>query len=392
MDTRLGGLLAALLILGGTLSFVSAQDKGAPRSPVRVKIQDEKPVFSEASAAIDPQQRVQLGGNGFYLQVSVEGKSLHLGPINPTFKIDQNVGMGVQMEIMKTNLPHTPAGKARDGFLSAGRIQGIHITQTVEVVATRAAKGQLRRRDAVLVRYTLENKDNVTHRVGLRCFMDVLVAGNDGALFAAPNQPGKILDGVELKDRTMPDYIQFLQRADLKNPGFVGHLTCNLGSSVEGPNRAVLTRLGAGGNAWDLIAAPARGDSAMAFYWDPREIKPGAKRELAYAFGQGLAMKLEGEGTIKLDLIGSFEPNKMFTINALVSEPAPRQSLTLELPDGLERLEGKETQPVPAADADGICLVQWKARVPRLGRYNLRVHSSTGMTQTKIITVTKDER
>ena len=75
----------------------------------------------------------------------------------------------------------------------------------------------------------------------MRFFMDVYVVNNDGAWFAAPNQPGKILDGVELKDKTMPDYLQLLQMPNLQNPGFVGHLTFNLGKSVEGPNRVVLT-------------------------------------------------------------------------------------------------------------------------------------------------------
>ena len=392
MFTRIGGLLLVLFI-GASLSFAPAQEKVV--GPVRVKIQDEKPAFFEVLTPIDPVKRVEYQGNNMSLQITVERKMLHLGMIYPSFKIDQNMqnGLGgvMPMEIPRANLPKTPSGKERDGFMCVGKLGGIRITQTVEVVATRAEKGNQRRRDAVVVRYTLENKDTVPHQVGLRCFMDVYVVNNDGALFAAPNQPGKILDGVELKDKTMPDYLQFLERADLQNPGFVGHLTFNLGSSVEAPNRAVLTSLRGNNSGWDITPIPAGGDSAMAFFWDPREIKAGAKREFAYAFGQGVAPKLDNEGAIKLDLVGSFEPNKMFTINAFVSDPAPGQSLTLELPDGLERLEGKETQPVPAVDAEGNCLIQWKARVLRPGQYNLRVHSTLGVTQTKIITITKEK-
>ena len=250
-------------------------------------------------------------------------------------------------------------------------------------MATRADQGKLRRRDAVVVRYVFENKDAETHQVGLRCIIN--------SQFAAPDQSGKILNGVELKDKTMPDYLQVLGRPILPNPG---HLTFNLGTSVEAPNRAVLTspRAVATGD-WDLKLVPIGNltYTTLGLYWDPRPIKPGARREFAYALGQGLATKLEGEGTLKLDLIGSFEPNKMFTINAFVSDPAPGQSLTLELPDGLERLEGKETQPVPAVDDEGNCLIQWKARLLRPGQYNLRVHSTTGVTQTKIVTVTKEQ-
>jgi 5-hydroxyisourate hydrolase-like protein (transthyretin family) len=86
---------------------------------------------------------------------------------------------------------------------------------------------------------------------------------------------------------------------------------------------------------------------------------------------------------------GSFEPGKLFTVTAHVLDPAPGQSLTLELPAGMERVEGKERQPVPAIDEDGNTMVLWKARVLNTGRFNLRIHSSTGIIQTKIITITR---
>ena len=412
MFTRSGGLFL-VLIVGGSLSFAPAQEKVV--GPVRVKIQDEKPAFFEVLTPIDPVKRVEYQSqpNSMYVRITAENQSLHLGFIYQNFKIDQNVtnpmggavapnpfggppipnGGVMQWEIQRANLPKTPSGKVRDGFMCVGKVNGIRITQTVEVVPCKSEGKNPRRLDAVLVRFTLENKDTVPHQVGVRTFMDVYVVNNDGALFAAPNQPGQILDGVELKDKMMPDYLQLLQVPNLQNPGFVGHLTFNLGSSVEGPSRVVMTNLGAcfNNNNWDIAAIPANGDSAVGFFWEPREIKPGAKREVAYALGKGVASKLDNEGAIKLDLVGSFEPNKMFTINAFVSDPAPGQSLTLELPDGMERLEGKETQPVPALDAEGNCLIQWKARVLRPGQYNLRVHSTLGVTQTKIITVTKEQ-
>ena len=68
---------------------------------------------------------------------------------------------------------------------------------------------------------------------------------HDGCLFAAPTIPKKILDGVELKDKMLPEYVQLLQRPNLDNPGYVAHLTLNLGSKIERPNRVVLTRHGA---------------------------------------------------------------------------------------------------------------------------------------------------
>src|SRR5207302_5882716 len=106
-------------------------------------------------------------------------------------------------------------------------------------------------------------------------------------------------------------------------------------------------------------------------------------------FGQGIAPRADGDGSMAIVLGGSFEPGKLFTVQTEVLEPAAGQSLTLELPKGMQLLEGRERQPVPAVDDEGHTMVLWKARVLNTGQFNLRVHSSTGMTQTKIITISR---
>jgi hypothetical protein len=171
----------------------------------------------------------------------------------------------------------------------------------------------------------------------------------------------------------------------LKNPGFVAHATLSLGSSVEKASRVVLTRHGLGFNMWEMQVMPSMGDSAMGIFWDPKELKPGARREVGYAYGQGIALGPESEGRFTVALGGSFEPGKQFTIAATVVDPAPGQVLTLELPPGMERLEGKEMQPVENEREHSMVL--WKARVLQPGVFPLRIRSSTGITQTKTISV-----
>src|SRR5262249_1959468 len=122
-------------------------------------------------------------------------------------------------------------------------------------------------------------------------------------------------------------------------------------------------------------------------FWDPAEIKPGGKRELAYAYGGGIASPPGGEGHVSLALGGSFEPGKLFTITAHVDAPAPGQTLSLEFPAGLERLEGNERQPVPRAAEENASVVIWKARIPRMGDFRVRIRSSAGATLTKLISV-----
>src|SRR5262249_44353065 len=117
--------------------------------------------------------------------------------------------------------------------------------------------------------------------------------------------------------------------------------------------------------------------------------RPNARREMAYAYGVSLASSPENEGRVTVGLGGSFEPGKLFTISGHVDEPVEGQALTLELPPGMELVEGKAIQPVPAPTEAGSSLVVWKARVQKLGEFPLRVRSSTGVTQTKTITVTR---
>ena len=91
-----------------------------------------------------------------------------------------------------------------------------------------------------------------------------------------------------------------------------------------------------------------------------------------------------------LTLGGSFAPGKLFTIQATVDDPVLGQTLTLELPPGMERVEGKELQPVPPPSDEGAGLVLWKARVLETGTFPLRVRSSNGLTLTKHVTISRN--
>ena len=377
-----------LVVGGGT-------GESGPNS-VKVTIQDEKPVVVETVLPIDPTPRIRFTPSPLGAQVRTEqNQSLHLSNIT-ILKIDDQVMQvgagGGRFEKQNQPLPKTSGGRSRQGVLSVF-IQGdLRITTTVELAPTKPTERDKKRElGTVMLRYTVENIGKQTHKFGLKVFMDMYVVTNDGALFAAPNFPGKILDGIELKDKALPPYVQCLERPDLKNPGYVAHITLDLGGSIEKANRVVLTSLGAGGfNAWDIPAIQAMGDSAVAIFFDPKEIKPGGKREFGYAYGKGVAVPLESEGNVAVNFGGSFVPGKLFTVTAQVNDPPVGQSLTLELPKGMTLAEGRDIQPVPQPFGDPpTSLVEWKCRVLELGRFPIRVRSSTGVTQTKIVTISE---
>jgi hypothetical protein len=391
-------IIAFALVCAG---LVPALAEEPSRPPVRVTIRDDKPVVAEPTLPVDPKQHItyHFAGAPMAFGLLVDGQRINYqtqGGIMSMFKIDgQMIQPGFTPGRLEANQAPLPPqrGKVRNGKLTTYVVKNIRITQTVEVVPGRPTPkpmpGQTLRLTTVLVRYFVENKDTQPHSFAMRVFMDVLLVDNDGALFAAPNFPNKILDGIELKDKKVPDYLQVLRRPDLKNPLYVTHFTYDLGKQRERPDRVVLTNLGAGFGQWEVRAIPAMGDSAMAMFWENRTLKPGEKRELAYSYGEGIASNPESEGKVILALGGSFEPGKLFNITAYVEDPSPGQSLTLELPPGMERIEGKEIQPVPAPTEDGKSIVLWRARVARTGEYALRVRSSMGVTHTKVITISR---
>jgi hypothetical protein len=387
------------MLLGFLVLAIAGPAQEPARGPVRVKITDDKPNVIETTSnlPIEPGQHARVNGQqNMMVNLQVDSKTMHLGFINTVLKVDGQVmqpgNFPGRMIAQNQPLPQKSGSRPRIGFQSIYEVNKVQITQIVEVVATKPPKGATKRRlDAMTVSYLVDNKDSRSHQVGVRVWMDMFLVNNDGALFAAPNKPGQILDGIELKGKDVPDYLQVLQVPNLQNPGFVAHFTYNFGRTVERPDRVIMTNLGgAFGNGWDMQVFKAMGDSAIGFYWDPKEVAPGRKRNLAYGYGQGICPGAGGEGNFGIALGGSFEPGKLFTISAYVQDPGPGQTLMLDLPAGMERVEGKERQPVPAMiGEDGNSLVFWKARVLRTGDYPIRVRSSGGITHTKIVSISQ---
>lgn len=385
--------LACAVGVGLAVSLLCAADD----RPVHVKIQDAEPDSADALLPLDPAKYVQYQAYpGMGLGVRVDNKALHVGQLQTLLKIDKQVVYpGSRVMRQAEPLPKTRSGKARDGVRQSFEHGPVHVTQTVEVVPARPAKpqpGDKRRLDAVLVRYTIDNKGTQTQRVGLRLAMNTYLIDTRRALFAAPTEPGKILNGVELKDGQVPGYVQILQNADLKNPGFIAHLTLRLHRKWEPPNRVVLTQSGAGGDGWNINAVRAGDSTAVALYWDPVELKPRSQRELAYGLGQSIATPAGIGGQVSVAFGGSFEPGKLFTVTAQIEDPSPGEDLTLEVPDGMQVVEGRERQPVPLAAGESPSVVLWKCRVLRPGDFRLTLRSSAGVTLTRRISITRTDK
>jgi hypothetical protein len=366
---------------------------------VRVVVKDGKLLAAEVP--VDPTPRIEARSTaGMMFGLTVNGTRITCTPemsVFPMTRIDNQVfqpGYDLMsgMPSQALPLPPGPFGKKRLGTQTKWMHLNLHFTQVVELVPSQlnssADAGQKRRLDTVRVSYLVENKDKREHQIEFRTFIDTMINANDGALFAAPTTaPGVILDGVELKGRTLPEYLQVLENPNIKNPGFVATMTLKSVGKMEGPTRVVLAGTRAFQGEWEAQPQKAGGDSAVFLYWAPAKLKPGEKREMVWAYGGGVASNPGPEDNVLLTVGGSFEPGKLFTVQAIVDDPVRGQTLTLELPAGLERVEGGERQAVPVPQGAGRSVVLWKARVVRLGDFELKVRSSTGVTQIKNISI-----
>jgi hypothetical protein len=382
--------LSALVAAGGEPAY-------------KIEVKDNNQSTGDILLPLDPTVRIQAQHSGnIFFGLTVNGNRITCSPqgsIWPAARIDGQVHNPAHNgnPLAAKNLPADRHGKARQGFVFDWKIGDLACSQLVEIVPGKPYPAQpagKRKLDTCRITYVVHNQGQKPHEVAWRTNVDILVVQNDGALFASPTTaPGKILNGVALehkakdKEKELPAFLQVLEQPNLAAPGFVAIMTLKFGARTEGPNKIVLTQLGAvGAGAWDVAAVPA-GDSACAIFWEQKTLKPGEKREMVWAYGGGIAMNPEGEGKVSLALGGNLEPGKMFSLAALVEDPVLGQTLRLELPPGVERVEGEEIQPVLAPADTGNSIVLWKGRILRPGAFDLKVHSSTGMTHIKSVSI-----
>jgi hypothetical protein len=306
------------------------------------------------------------------------------------------------------DLGNDAGGRTRQGVQSVWSYDAQHVlvTQTVEIVPG----AQSRLLDTCLVRYKLENQDTQPHKLGIRFLLDTYIGANDGVPFTIPGQTqlcDTMLDFPRPAD--VPDFIQALEREDLRHPGTIAHLQLRLGGKMEPPDRVTLgawpnpqlgrmdRRAKQEKTLWDVpllsmktmttLTPPGPADSAVTIYWDEKEVPAGGSREMGFAYGLGNVSSGEGGGKLALTTGGSFTPGGEFTLTAYVSNPQPNQTVTLTLPDGFRLVEGDLSRPVPplpAGSASRNSPVTWRIRAAsREGQFTLKVLSSTGVSQSE---------
>ncbi len=311
---------------------------------------------------------------------------------------------------MQSKLQGETEGQQRNGLASVWSLPDdtLRVTQEVEIVPG----AQSRRLDTCLVRYILENRDTRPHRVGIRFMLDTYIGSNDGVPFTIPGASDLCDTKMAFPTpQRVPDFIQALENDDLRNPGTVAYLQFRIGRNIESPNRVLLSgwpnpelrRRGIRGakaqlTGWEVpfISIKERfgnmeaDDSAVTMYWNEQMLESGKSRVVGFTYGLGSVDTRESGGHLLLTVGGRLVPNVEFTLTALVHDPKPGETLTLELPAGLEAEGQQLTQivpPVPPGASRPDSPLTWRLRSAKDGRYEISVRSSTGATQKLPITI-----
>jgi len=292
-------------------------------------------------------------------------------------------------------LPPDPARQARERSQSIWEAAGVRVTQTLEIVPGRqpveVAKDVRKRLfDTCVVRYLLENTDGKPHKIGLRLQIDTLIGNNDGVPFIVPGFPDLV---TKFKDfptlAEVPEFVQALEKPDLRNPGTVAHLTLRF-PGLEPPGRLSLTNWAGADAPWDVPLRDIGGDSAAVLYWPERELGAGAKRELGFAYGLSSLATVGGGTKLALNVEGRFQVGRVFTVLAYVHNPVPGEKLSLILPDGLELAGGRTHEPAPPLPPgvrEGNSLLTWKITARQSGVFQLVVRSSAGSEERRSVTI-----
>jgi hypothetical protein len=161
--------------------------------------------------------------------------------------------------------------------------------------------------DTCLIRYKIENRDDQPHNIGMRFLLDTrrflldtLIPDKDEPYFALPGQIGLLNSPQEYEGDRVPDFVQVLGKANLRDPGAVARIVFRLGKMMEAPGKVAITRRPKLGDfkstdpgKYEIPTKDSEGtsligfqnDSAVVLYWKETILEKRAVRELGFSYG-----------------------------------------------------------------------------------------------------------
>jgi hypothetical protein len=168
-----------------------------------------------------------------------------------------------------------------DAITTTWTVGEIEITQT-HALATNPYTG---RPDTMQVTTTLRNAGASEHEAGVRVLLDVLVGGSDVATLLVPG--AGVVTTEQDYQATLPLFYRIFGEAE-SQPDAVQALGLLVAPGTTPPDRFVVGRWSElDATVWDYTVTPdaALDDSAVAMWWAPASLAPGATRSVTTFYG-----------------------------------------------------------------------------------------------------------
>src|SRR5262249_3768734 len=131
--------------------------------------------------------------------------------------------------------------------------------------------------------------------------------------------------------------------------------------------------------AWRPLSKQITDDSSVAIFWPQKEVAPRQVAHYAITYGLG---SLEVSNDLGITAPGGVMPNRNVTVTGYVYKAKKGQKVKLEVPSGLEVVDGDEK--TVAAEAERA-QVFWTVRAKKEGKFDL--HATTGNVRSKPVRV-----
>lgn len=272
------------------------------------------------------------------------------------------------------------------------RGENVEVVQHVEVVPSHS--GYL---DTAFVYYTLHNRDQGKHKVGIRVMLDTFIGANDGVPFTIPGKKGFLNSKAEYSQKDIPDYIEVIENPnDPKNPGTVARMGLRLKlptMDLDNMDKLRICRFPgqtAGWGDWPVESMQAnknekKGDSCVVMYWPYEIMNPGATRYVAFTYGLS-TLDIGGDSTLALSVPASVQPNRDFVVTAYVWNAKKGGKVTLTVPDGLKLADG-ESEEKTIEEGGARSQVFWRLRSGGDGDYILEATKDKVKSKPKKVVV-----
>lgn len=279
-----------------------------------------------------------------YTTIWLDGRAVVFG--GPT---SRRAGRGAPVGEMVT-----PPRVEGETVVSAVRVGELEVSQELSLARSLTT----RVRDAARIAYTVTNRGQAEHQVGLRVVLDTMLGSNDGAPLRAGEKA--IATATQLTGDDIPDYWQAFD--SLARPGVISQGTLR-GPGLNPPDRLEMVDWGTlADHPWEFPfptgadftrQGEEEQDTAVALYWDPQPLRPGESRTYATLYGVGgvtlSPAKLSLGLTAPAEVEYQHDEVKPFLVMAYLENSGGFESrgtaCALELPQGLRLVEGQAAVP-----------------------------------------------